>query len=123
MNKTTKTLLVGAGATGVALAVHKFSKTKINPYILIGGVLIATIGAYMIIPVSGSDAQNEKNEVDTSSFDGTSKLCLTKKQLECLSSDETKRKLLAILKECGLSAEQIQAYLKANKRFISKRIC
>jgi hypothetical protein len=47
MDKTTKTLLVGAGATGVAFAVHKFSKTKVNPYILGGAVLIATIGAYM----------------------------------------------------------------------------
>jgi hypothetical protein len=47
MNKTTKTLFVGAGATGVAFAVHKFSKVKVNPYILGGAVLIATIGAYM----------------------------------------------------------------------------
>jgi hypothetical protein len=47
MDKTTKTLLVGAGATGVALTVHKYSKTKINPYILGGAVLVATIGAYM----------------------------------------------------------------------------
>jgi hypothetical protein len=47
MNKTTKTLLVGAGATGVAFAVHKFSKLKVNPYVLGGAVLVATIGAYM----------------------------------------------------------------------------
>lgn len=47
MNKTTKTLLVGAGATGVAFAVHKFSKFKVNPYILGGAVIVATIGAYM----------------------------------------------------------------------------
>jgi hypothetical protein len=47
MNKTTKTLLVGAGATGVAFAVHKFSKVKVNPYILGGAVIVATIGAYM----------------------------------------------------------------------------
>jgi hypothetical protein len=47
MNKTTKTLLVGAGATGVAFAVHKFSKLKVNPYILGGAVIVATIGAYM----------------------------------------------------------------------------
>jgi hypothetical protein len=47
MNKTTKTLLVGAGATGVALSVYKFSKNKINPYILGGAVLVATIGAYI----------------------------------------------------------------------------
>ena len=47
MDKTTKTLLVGAGATGVVFAVHKFSKVNVNPYILGGAVLIATIGAYM----------------------------------------------------------------------------
>jgi hypothetical protein len=47
MDKTTKTILVGVGTTGVAFAVHKFSKKKINPYILGGAVIVATIGAYM----------------------------------------------------------------------------
>ena len=44
MDKTTKTLLVGAGVTGVAFAVHKLSKVKVNPYILGGAVIVATIG-------------------------------------------------------------------------------
>jgi hypothetical protein len=47
MDKTTKTLLVGAGVTGVAFAVHKLSKVKVNPYVLGGAVIIATISAYM----------------------------------------------------------------------------
>jgi hypothetical protein len=55
MDKTTKTLLVGAGVTGVAFAVHKLSKVKVNPYILGGAVIVATIGAYMYF-----DKQEEK---------------------------------------------------------------
>jgi hypothetical protein len=47
MNKTTKTLIVGAGATGLAFTVYKLSKVKINPFILGGAVIIATIGSYM----------------------------------------------------------------------------
>jgi hypothetical protein len=49
MNKNQKTLIVGVGATGLAFAINKFSKKKINSFILGGSVLALTIGTYLYL--------------------------------------------------------------------------
>jgi protoporphyrinogen oxidase len=85
-------------------------------YIVGAGLLGLTIGYFLYKP--------KTTEETTSSFAGSTKVpCLTKDQFACLTSDVNKRKLVAILKECGLSAEQISLYLKSNKKMLSSRIC
>ena len=85
-------------------------------YIIGAGVLGLAVGYYL---TRGKDTEEE-----TSSFAGSTKSgCISKEQFACLTSDENKRKLVGILKECGLSAEQISLYLKGNKRMLSNRIC
>jgi hypothetical protein len=85
-------------------------------YIIGAGLLGLAVGYYLYKPKTA--------EEPTSSFAGSTKVpCLTKEQFACLTSDENKRKLVGILKECGLSAEQISSYLRANKKMLSNRIC
>jgi protoporphyrinogen oxidase len=85
-------------------------------YIVGAGLLGLTIGYFLYKP--------KTTEEPTSSFAGSTKSgCITKEQFACLSSAENRRKLVSILKECGLSAEQISLYLRANKKMLSNRIC
>ena len=85
-------------------------------YIIGAGLVGLVVGYYLFKP--------KTTDEPTSSFVGKTKVpCLTKEQFACLTSDENKRKLVGILKECGLSAEQISLYLRANKKMLSNRIC
>ena len=84
-------------------------------YILGAGLLGLTIGYYIYKP--------KLTEENTSSFEGVSSNCLTKEQFACLTSDVSKRKLLSILKECGLSDKQISLFMKANRKMLLNRMC
>ena len=85
-------------------------------YIIGAGVLGLAVGYYL---TKGKDTEEE-----TSSFEGNRKVsCITKEQFACLTSDENRRKLISMLKECGLSESQIKTFLRANRNMLLKRIC
>jgi len=85
-------------------------------YIVGAGLVGLVVGYYLIKP--------KTTEEPTSSFVGKTKVpCLTKEQFACLTSDESKRKLISMLKECGLSESQIKTFLRANRNMLLKRIC
>lgn len=54
---------------------------------------------------------------------GESRDCISKEQLACLTSDDTKKQMIAILQRCGLSQAQIQNYLSECKRTLLNKAC
>lgn len=52
-----------------------------------------------------------------------SKDCISKRQYQCLTSDETKKQMIAILRNCGLSDSQIQSYFKSCKKVLESKLC
>jgi hypothetical protein len=82
------------------------------------GVLAFAVGYYLTRP---------KNNVDTeatSSFAGTTKVpCITREQASCLTSDAMVKQMYEMLKKCGLSDEQIKAYLQASNKMIKNNLC
>ena len=52
-----------------------------------------------------------------------SKDCISKRQYQCLTSDESKKQMITILRNCGLSDSQIQSYLKSCKEVLKNKLC
>ena len=80
-------------------------------YIIGAGVLAFGIGYYLTKP---------KQTEEKSSFAGTTtNLCLSKEQMGCLSSNNSKGQIAEVLRKCGLNTTQISNYFTNMNKLLS----